>query len=88
MENVKKLLKYIEEYNEKYTVTENSSNAEKLVDKIRSKKYSNEEYLKLEEEVKAFLKSDSSEEDKQKVRGYAESLYMICSAIREGRLNV
>lgn len=42
----------------------------------------------MEEKVKAFLKSDASEADKQKVLGYTESLAMICSAIREGRLNI
>lgn len=42
----------------------------------------------MEEEVSAFLKSDASEADKQKVLGYTESLSMLCAAIREGRLNM
>lgn len=35
---------------------------------------------------KVFLKSNAPQTDKQKVLGYAESLSMICAAIREGKL--
>lgn len=34
------------------------------------------------------MKSDASEEDKQKVRGYTESLYMMISAIRDYGLDI
>ena len=88
MADIKGLLKEIEEYKKKYTITENSSEAEKLVARIQEKKYSKEEFFKVEEEVRAFLKSDVSEEDKRMVLGYTEPLCMICSAIREGRLDI
>lgn len=49
---------------------------------------SNDEVLELEKEVEAFFQSDASNEDKKLVGGYTESLGMICSAIREGGLNI
>ena len=49
-------------------------------------KKTNEEYLKLQQDVRKFIASDASEEDKRAVRGYAESLCMICSTIRESLL--
>lgn len=88
MADIKGLLKDIEDYKRKYTITENSSEAEKLVARIQAKKYSKEEFFEVEKDVIAFLKSDASEEDKQTVCGYTESLHMICSAIREGQLEI
>jgi hypothetical protein len=55
---------------------------------MHEKKHTKEEFFEVEDEVRKFLKSDASEADKQKVLGYTESLSMICSAIREGRLNI
>lgn len=49
---------------------------------------SNDEALELEKEVEAFFQSDASDEDKKLVGGYTESLTMICSAIREGGLDL
>lgn len=88
MADIKGLIKTIKEYNEKYTITENSSEADKLIAKMHEKKYTKEEFFEVEDEVRKFLKSDASEADKQKVLGYTESLSMICAAIREGRLNI
>lgn len=88
MVDIEGLLKDIAEYNEKYTITEKSSEADKLIAKMREKKHTKEEFFLMEEEVSAFLKSDASEADKQKVLGYTESLSMLCAAIREGRLNM
>lgn len=88
MADIKGLLKNIEEYKREYTITEKSSEAKKIIAKIQEKKYSKEEYFEIEDEVIAFLKSDVSEEEKRIVLGYTESLYMICSAIREGRLEI
>nr|DAE57264.1 MAG TPA: hypothetical protein [Bacteriophage sp.]DAV59288.1 MAG TPA: hypothetical protein [Caudoviricetes sp.] len=88
MADIKGLLKTIKEYNKKYTITENSSEADKLIAKMHEKKHTKEEFFEVEDEVRKFLKSDASEADKQKVLGYTESLSMICAAIREGRLNI
>lgn len=88
MADIKGLLKTIKEYNKKYTITENSSEADKLIAKMHEKKHTKEEFFEAEDEVRKFLKSDASEADKQKVLGYTESLSMICAAIREGRLNI
>ena len=88
MADIKGLIKTIKEYNKKYTITENSSKADKLIAKMHEKKHTKEEFFEVEDEVRKFLKSDASEADKQKVLGYTESLSMICSAIREGRLNI
>ena len=88
MADIKGLLKTIKEYNKKYTITENSSEADKLIAKMHEKKHTKEEFFEVEDEVRKFLKSDASEADKQIVLGYTESLSMICAAIREGRLNI
>ena len=88
MADIKGLLKTIQEYNKKYFITENSSEADKLIAKIREKKYSKEDYFETEKAVSDFMKSDASEEDKQKVRGYTESLYMMISAIRDYGLDI
>jgi len=60
--------------------------AEKLVYRMTHGEKTNEEYLELQDDVRKFIASDASEEDKHKVGGYAESLCMICNAIREGLL--
>lgn len=90
MADIKGLIKTIQEYNQKYVITERSSEAEKLIAKLQEKKYSKEDYFEVEKVLSDFMKSSASESEKQKVRdsGYPESLYMICSAIREGRINI
>lgn len=90
MADIKGLIKFIEEYKEKNKITENSSEADKLIARIQEKKYTKEEYFATEKEIEDFMKSDASESEKQKVRcsGYPESLYMICSAIRDGKLDI
>ena len=83
MADIKGLLKDIEEYNKKFAITENSSEAEKLRYRIMNGKKNKEEWLQLREDVRAFFKSDASEEDKRMLMGYTESLSMICSAIED-----
>lgn len=61
---------------------------DKLSNKIFANFKSNDEVLELEKEVQSFFQSDASDEDKKLVGGYTESLGMICSAIREGRLDL
>nr|DAT96999.1 MAG TPA: hypothetical protein [Caudoviricetes sp.] len=83
MADLKGLLKNIDEYNKKYTITENSSEAEKLRHRIMNGKKSKEEWLQLRSDVRTFFQSDASEEDKRMLMGYTESLSMICSAIED-----
>ena len=83
MADIKGLLKDIEEYNKKFAITENSSEAEKLRYRLMNGKKNKEEWLQLREDVRAFFKSDASEEDKRMLMGYTESLSMICSAIED-----
>ena len=83
MADIKGLLKDIEEYNKKFAITENSSEAEKLRYRLMNGKKNKEEWLQLREDVRAFFKSDASEEDKRMLMGYTEPLSMICSAIED-----
>ena len=78
----------VRETNEKNSHPERWTEAERLCHGIMTRQKSNEDYFRVEEAVKDFLRSDASEEEKQMVRGYAESLAMICAAIREGRLDI
>ena len=73
MADIKGLLKDIEEYNKKFAITENSSEAEKLRYRLMNGKKNKEEWLQLREDVRAFFKSDASEEDKRMLMGYTES---------------
>lgn len=45
MADIKGLLEDIKEYNEKHTITEESSEAEKLVARMQEKKYTKEEFF-------------------------------------------
>lgn len=83
MADLKGLLKNIDEYKKIYTITENSSEAEKLRHRIMNGKKSKDEWLQLRSDVRAFFQSDASEEDKRMLMGYTESLSMICSAIED-----
>ncbi len=86
MERLNKLLQVVKEQNSKYTITEESSDAEKLRFELLQKGLSKQECLELQEKVVKFLNSDASESDKQMILGYTESLSMICSAIKNDTL--
>lgn len=45
-----------------------------------------QEIFEFRQEARDFFKSNAPEEDKQKLRGYMESVVMICSAIKESGL--
>lgn len=82
MSNVQGLLTTIRLYKEeqkKISLTE----AGKLKDRIFNDKKTNEEWLQLREDIRLFLQSDAPEEQKKILRGYTESLNMICSAINQ-----
>ena len=46
----------------------------------------NKEILELEKEIKEFFQSDEPEEDKEELGSCIESFFMVCNAIKEGRL--
>ena len=71
------------EYNKKYTITEKSSEAEKLRHRIMNGKKSKDEWLQLRADVRSFFESDAPEKDKKMLSGYTETLVMICSAIED-----
>ena len=79
-------IKKAREQNEWKKHPEKWTRAEMLREEIIGDKKSNEEYLELQKEVIEFLRSDASDEDKKMIRGYTESLSMICNAIRDGIL--
>ncbi len=81
-------MKIVRETNEKNNHPERWTEAERLCHEIMTRQKNKEDYFRLEEEVQVFLQSDASQNDKQMVIGYTESLSMICSAIREGRLEI
>ena len=87
MAEINKLNKSMSEYEKRFSITDKSSDAEKLRAKLMRKGLSKDDCLKLEEEVIDFLKSDASESDKEMIKGYTEALSMICSAIKDNILN-
>ena len=84
MSDMKTFIKIVKEENRKRKAKPKTK-AEELRRKILQSK-TNDEYLKVQQEVKEFFVSDASEEDKEMLSGYTESLNMICSAIKEKRL--
>lgn len=85
-EQFQDLLKAIEEHKEKYDPQINPSEANILVDRIMSRHRTLEECYAVRRDALAFLKSNASQEDKQRVWGHLESLGMIISAYEEGLL--
>lgn len=83
MEQLNKLLQVVKEYDTKYSITEESSDAEKLRFELLKKGLSKQECLELQKKVIEFLNSDAPKSDKQMILGYTESLSMICSAIKK-----
>lgn len=79
-------MKAVRESNEWRKHPEKWTEAEQLRERIVSGQKSSEEWLRLREDVRRFFQSDAFESDKKMLRGYTESLGMICSAIEEGRI--
>ena len=74
-------MRIVREENEWYKNPKQWTEAERLRERIMSGEKSDEEWLQLSREVKNFLQSNASEEDKEMLRGYTETLDMICSDI-------
>ena len=88
MGRLNELLQTIKEYNSKYhTIAETSSEAEKLRFELMKKGLSEQECLELRQKVIDFMKSDAPNSDKEMLKGYTESLSMICSAIEQHMLD-
>lgn len=77
-------MKIVRKSNEWHRHPERWTEAERLRESIMSGEKDDEEWLRLREEVKEFFASDAPEEDKEMLRGYTETLNMMCAAIREG----
>lgn len=58
-----------------------SKKADFLVKEIWGK-HTDEEWLKLEEDVAEFLKNEATVDDRVKLRQYTEKLLMVCNGIR------
>lgn len=82
--DIHEFARFCREYNKRWNNPQ--TEAEKLIYRMTHGEKTNEEYLKLQQDVREFIASDASEEDKRAVGGYTESLCMICSAIRQGLL--
>jgi hypothetical protein len=59
---------------------------EKLRDRIMSQKHTASSLRKLGRDVKDFFRSGAPQEDKIKLRGYAESLEILMDAVKNGLL--
>ncbi len=77
------LLGFIHEYEKKYNISEDSSEAEKLRFRITHGDKTKDEWMAVRQEVRDFMESGASEEDKKMVQGYTEMLSMLCSAIEK-----
>lgn len=86
MGKVDNLLKNIKEYNQDREKELKSSKAVRLRHKIMNEKHTNEEWLALQEELRAFIATNPSEDELKQLQGCGESLSMICSAINKGKL--
>lgn len=82
MDNVTELLQSISEHKEKFTISENSSTAEKIRNKIMLGKKSNDDWLNLQDEVRKYIATNPPKEEIEILNSCCEMLTMICSAIR------
>lgn len=76
-------MKIVREKNEWYRHPERWTEAERLRERIMSGNHTDEEYLALQEELMAFIASNPSQEELERLQGCGESLAMICSGIRK-----
>lgn len=76
-------MKIVREKNEWHSHPERWTEVEKIREQIITSGKSKDECLELREEVRRFLKSDASEEDKKMLLGYTELLQMACSTVEQ-----
>ena len=74
-------MKIVRERNERDRHPEQWTEAERLIERIRSDDKTKEEWLSLRDDVRTFFASGAPEKDKELLRGYTEALEMMCSAI-------
>ena len=89
--DLNKLLKDIRKYNDEYerliTITDDSSEAEKLRARLillMTGDNNREDIIQLHEDIEAFFLSDPSEEEKMMVLKYSESLAILYDAVKRG----
>ena len=78
--NFKEFMSVNREYNE--DKKNKNSRATILRRKIMKENHSNEEWLKLQDELRSFIASNPSREELNELQDCVECLEMICSAIR------
>ena len=76
-------MKNVRKSNEWHKHSERWTEAERLRESIMSGEKSDEEWVLLRKEVKEFFETDAPEEDKEMLRGYTETLAMMCTTIKE-----
>lgn len=59
---------------------------EELVARYLKGGMNTQEVLEFRQQARDFFQSDAPQEEKEKLRGYMESVVMVCRAIEEGRL--
>jgi hypothetical protein len=77
-------MKIVREKNEWRKHPEQWTEAEKLRERILSGEKTNDEWLQLQKDVIDFFESKATEEEKQMLSGYTESMSMICAVIAQG----
>lgn len=82
--NFEEFMSVIREYNE--DKKNKNSRATILRRKIMNENHSNEEWLKLQDELRSFIASNPSREELNELQCCGECLEMICSAVRKNRL--
>ena len=81
MADIKGLKSQLQESENKFIITDSSTTAERLRAKIIQRKKSEDECLKLKQEIMDFFATNPSAEEKEILWAYTESLWMECSAI-------
>lgn len=88
MNNVKELIKAIRDHKKKFEITENSTIAERLRYRASNETKTESEWLQLEKDIQEYMLTNPSNEEKEIILSFGEMVYMRCSAIREGRLDL
>ena len=80
---MEKLLNFIKENKSEYSITSDSTTAEKLRHKAFLHEKTDKEWLELEDEIKQYVASGPSESEMDILYEFGEMVSMSCSAIRK-----
>lgn len=82
MADIKKLISELQDNEKKFGITDMSTTAEKLRARIIERGKSDDECMKLKQEIIDFFNTNPPLEEKEILWAYTESLWMECSAIK------